>query len=91
VIDLCSGKNYAGKYMKLIDLINQWQKVTIQKRDKDDFAVYADQARELRAIVGDKPTIVWFSGSNGGLFGSGSFIALDETGEVVGEILCLIE
>lgn len=77
--------------MQLMDLINQWDKVTIEKRSEDNFRVYADKARELRAIVGDKSTIVWLSGSNGGFFGSGSFLALDETGEVVGEILCLIE
>ena len=77
--------------MKLMDLINQWDKVTIQKLRNDDFQVYAEKSRELRAIVGDKPTIIWFSGSNGGFFGSGSFLALDETGEVVGEITCLIE
>lgn len=77
--------------MKLMDLINQWDKVTIQKLRNDDFQVYAEKSRELRAIVGDKPTIIWFSGSNGGFFGSGSFLALDETGEVVGEINCLIE
>jgi hypothetical protein len=77
--------------MKLMDYINVWNNVTIEKRPNDNHRVYGDKARELRAIVGDKPTILWLSGSNGGLFGSGSFLAVDETGEVIGEILCLIE
>jgi hypothetical protein len=78
--------------MKLIDYIKIWDVVTIQKRKNDDFfPVYYKQAEELRAAVGDKPTIVWFSGSNGGFFGSGSFLAIDDNGEIIAEICCLVE
>lgn len=77
--------------MKLMDYINMWDKVTIEKLPNDYHRVYGDKAQELRTAVGEKATILWFGVSNGGLFGSGSFLAVDETGEVVGQILCLIE
>lgn len=77
--------------MKLIDFIKAWDRVTIEKRKNDDFPVYYKQAEELRAAVGNGPTIVWFSGSNGPFFGSGSFLAIDDTDEVIAEICCLIE
>lgn len=77
--------------MKLMDYINVWDKVTIEKRPNDYYRVYGDKAQELRIAVGEKATILWFSVSNGGLFGSGSFLAVDENGEVIGEILCLRE
>ena len=75
----------------LLDYIQLWDKVEIEKWRDGDLCVYTEAAQELRNVVGDKATIVWFSGSNGPLFGFGSFFAIDDNNEVIAERCCLIE
>jgi hypothetical protein len=77
--------------MTLLDYIKVWNKVRIEKWRDGDLHVYEEAAQELRNVVGDKPTIVWFSGSNGPLFGFGSFFAIDADNEVIAERCCLVE
>ena len=77
--------------MNLIDYINAWDVVTIKKQKNDNFKIYDEEAKQLRAIVGDKPTILWLSISNGPLFGSASFVAIDDSGKVLAEINVLVE
>lgn len=77
--------------MTIFDMIKEWDDVTIEKRPNDAFRLYSDRAEELRAVVGSNATIVWLSGSNGPLFGSGSFVAIDESGEVIYNMQVIIE
>jgi hypothetical protein len=70
--------------MTLFDMIKDWRRVLIEKMPDDEvIEFHRDIVERMREKVGPDAIILSFSGTEGGLFGVGIMIALNQSGDII--------
>lgn len=70
--------------MTLFDMIKDWRRVSIEKMPDDEVIEFHRYIVErMREKVGPDAVILSFSGAEGGLFGIGIIVALNQSGDII--------
>jgi hypothetical protein len=70
--------------MTLFDMIKDWRRVLIEKKPDDEvIEFHRDIVERMREKVGPDVVILSFSGAEGGLFGVGIIVALNQSGDII--------